>query len=468
LTCFETEAELVDLLDGRLDAAGEVRVFVHLETCADCRGRADAWGRLVPLMRRLVSPPPSPLRARRMEVEIERLLVEEAPRLGSPAARGLRWAGPSVAVAAAIVIVALRLAGGNGSALRADITFVDGIARSGVGVLRAGTSLEGNAELVVEERGVVVLSVAGASLKVEGAARLALAGQAQHVGLRLDEGTLTAAVAHRTPNATFVVATRDGRVEVRGTRFVVHADAAGSDVAVQEGRVAVFTRGGAERRVDAGGRIALGPAGFMAPATSLAAPLVTAPAVEAEAATPSRPCGVTGPGCKAAAREVRAAMRAGQVARALRLIEQAMPTASGACDDVSQGASSCHDELRYLRAEALRQDGRLDASIAAYKALDHRAAPAATRQNAFYAAAQLEQRLGRFTSARADFERAFAAAPAGALREEALLGEMESAVGAGDAPGAEELARRYLAAFPSGLGAPRARAAISARGSAPR
>jgi len=96
--------------------------------------------------------------------------------------------------------------------------------------------------------------------------------------------------------------------------------------------------------------------------------------------------------------------------------------------------------------------------VTAYKALDHRAAPAATRQNAFYAAAQLEQRLGRSAAARADFERALAAAPAGALREEALMGAMDSAAAGGETGRAAELARRYLSDFPSGLGATRARA----------
>lgn len=147
-------------------------------------------------------------------------------------------------------------------------------------------------------------------------------------------------------------------------------------------------------------------------------------------------------------------MRAGNAAHALRLVESAM----AARLDCADAAASCHDELRYLRAEALRQDGRFDAAVTAYKALDHHGAPAAMRQNAFYAAAQLEQRSGHPAAARVDFERAFTAAPAGALREEALMGAMDSAAAAGETSRAAELARRYLAAFPSGLGASRARA----------
>ena len=120
-------------------------------------------------------------------------------------------------------------------------------------------------------------------------------------------------------------------------------------------------------------------------------------------------------------------------------------------------ASGCADELGYLRAEALRLSGRLDAAVSAYKALDRRGAPAPMRQNALYAAAQLEQRQGRAERARADYERALAAAPAGALREEALLGALESAAAGGDGAGAAALARRYLEAFPGGIGAATAR-----------
>ena len=73
------------------------------------------------------------------------------------------------------------------------------------------------------------------------------------------------------------------------------------------------------------------------------------------------------------------------------------------------------------------------------------------RQNALYAAAQIEARQGKQPLALADYERALAAAPEGALREEALVGSMESAAASGDLPRARRLARRYLATFPNGL-----------------
>src|SRR5581483_3171933 len=64
-----------------------------------------------------------------------------------------------------------------------------------------------------------------------------------------------------------------------------------------------------------------------------------------------------------------------------------------------------------------------------------------------------------------------AAAPAGALREEALLGAMESAAAGGDGASAAALARRYLEAFPGGLGAATASVAgatVSSKAAGPR
>ena len=75
------------------------------------------------------------------------------------------------------------------------------------------------------------------------------------------------------------------------------------------------------------------------------------------------------------------------------------------------------------------------------------------RQNALYAAAQIERRRGRNGDAQADYERALGAAPRGALREEALIGAMETAQAAGDLGRAGALARRYLREFPAGLDA---------------
>jgi ferric-dicitrate binding protein FerR (iron transport regulator) len=461
MNCFSTEAELVALQDGRLDAARELAVHAHLETCAECRRRADEWGRLVPVMRRLAPAAPSGLRARRMELEIARLASEKPAPRRTAGARVFVWGGLAVAAAAAVLLV-VRARGGAeraeapAAAMSARVTAVAGAARAGDAPLGSGSTLRAGDALVVDAAGAATFAVADASVTLQGPARLVLRGDAAHVALDLDQGLLEASVTHRAPGATFLVATRDGRVEVRGTRFSVRADRQGSEVAVDEGRVAVFARDGAERSVSAGQRIALAATGFVEAAAA-------SPAVEpapAPASAGARPCDTSGPSCETTAQRARASMRAGDARRALRLVEGAMAARLDCVD--AEGASGCRDELRYLRAEALRQDGRFDAAVSAYKALDHHGAPAAMRQNAFYAAAQLERRLGRQAAARADFERALAAAPAGALREEALLGAMDAAAAAGEQRRAAELAARYLQAFPSGLGAARARAVGSA------
>jgi ferric-dicitrate binding protein FerR (iron transport regulator) len=456
MSCFQTESELVDLLDGRLDGARELALHAHLETCADCRRRADEWGRLVPAMRRLAPPPPAPLRARRMEVEIERLLAQRpAPRRRSPP-RLFAWGGLAVAAAAAVVVLTKPRNHRATDVLPAfaQVTSVVGAARVGGAELHGGRAFQAGAALDVEAAGVATLVVAGSSLRLEGPASLVVRGDVDHVALELARGTLAASVTHRAPGATFVVSTRDGRVEVRGTRFTVSADGARSTVAVDEGRVAVFARDGAERSVSAGQRVALTTAGFVAEAPPQAEPL--AAPVEA----PPAPCDTFGPSCETTAARARASMRAGEARRALRLVEAAMAARLDCVDEA--GTAGCRDELRYLRAEALRQDGRFDAAVTAYKGIDHHGAPAAMRQNAFYAAAQLEQRLGRHAAARADFERALAAAPGGALREESLLGAMDSAAAAGENRRAVDLAQRYLNDFPTGLGATRARAVARA------
>jgi tetratricopeptide (TPR) repeat protein len=144
-------------------------------------------------------------------------------------------------------------------------------------------------------------------------------------------------------------------------------------------------------------------------------------------------------------------MRSGDAAHALRLIAARNHEARGSDATCAASLTACEDELRYLRAEAFRQQGELDDAVAAYHQLDRHGAPAAMRQNALYAAAQIEQRQGHKVQAHRDYEKSLGAAPEGALREEALAGSMESAAALGNTARARQLARRYLATFPSGL-----------------
>jgi tetratricopeptide (TPR) repeat protein len=143
-------------------------------------------------------------------------------------------------------------------------------------------------------------------------------------------------------------------------------------------------------------------------------------------------------------------MRAGNPGRAVDIVDETRGTFENCAP-----TSRCLDELGYLRAEALRQAGRLDSAVAAFKSLNRPGATRAMRQNALYAAAQLERKLGRGEDARQSLERAYAANPDGALSEEALSGLLE--LPENTDTNARVAAERYLARFPQGMAAARAR-----------
>jgi ferric-dicitrate binding protein FerR (iron transport regulator) len=459
LRCSEVEARFVDAVDGRLDSADSVRFHAHIEGCASCRERAALWHGLLPGLRAAVPPAPPAMATRRMQIEIERrLAARTAP---SPARRWKLWWAPAggLAVAAAAAFVFWLRAG--------SIAPAPAVGYAAFASLHGAVSVGDRPPAFPGARVPVAAPIAlasgagaelaldgGARLRVEGPARLALDGSARDVAVRLTEGKLQAEVAHRLADQTFAVITNDMRVEVRGTRFTVVATAAGSRVDVSEGQVAVRFADGRTSLVSAGGSAdstapAQEPEADESPATTGAS--------DRSPATAAASCADVARSCQATARAVRASMRGGGSERALRLIAEArreMRAADASCEG---RAGACEDELGYLHAEALNQAGRLDDATAAYRALDRRGAPAAMRQNALYAAAQIERRQGRMVAAAADFERALAAAPRGALHEDALVGAMESAQGAGDAPRARALAVRYLNEFPRGLAAPAAR-----------
>lgn len=454
MTCREVQDAFAELHDGRLDAASELRVHAHLESCVHCRDHAANWEALLPAMRALVPPPPTPMRARRMEMEIERRLAEPVSLAARPRRRWPLYALP-FAVAAAAALVVWLTPRKPSPAVVASLPAPVAPAAPPFAILTsaetpAGERLAAGSRVVLPSgrRATLTLSTL-ATLALVGPAELTLGGDAEHVALALDAGRLEAAVAHRRPGQTFVVAFPQGRVEVRGTRFVVMAKPAGSWVRVDEGRVAVFDHDGGEWSVGAG------------QTHDFAVPRVATPA---RPATPRpRPvCSAAPISCGPLTQAVRVAIRGGAYERAESLLAPALEPRPN-CRPLE-----CRNELGYLRAEALRQSGRLDEAVASYKMLDRRDAPSTTRQNALYAAAQLERRLGQLAAARNDFDRALAAAPGGALREEAMQGAMEAADRAGDRAGAVAAARRYLDAFPQGIGAAQARRIVgSARGDAP-
>jgi hypothetical protein len=467
VTCVEAEACLVDAVDGRLDAPTGVRLYAHLDGCAACRERAALWRALVPGMRALAPAPPDAMQARRMQLEVERRLsatLEPAPRRRWPARAALA-AVAVTAVAAGLLAPLLRgawRARPEPAAFAVAVRVVGTVSAGGrplSGDARLGVGAE--VELAAEAEAELAVGRAS-SVRITGPGRVTLGGDARAVAIELARGTLEAAVDHRQDGETFAVVTHDARVEVRGTRFSVGAGAAGSWVRVREGRVEVHFSDGRVALVSAGEAVSSAPAaravtGPDAPATAPSAPgdpiASIAPTFAARASTS---CAEARRSCRSAAQAARASMRAGAYARALGLL--GAPAVAGRDAPVCDGGlGDCADELGYLRAEALRLSNRFDAAIAAYKALDRRGAPAPMRQNALYAAAQLEQRQGLIARAGADYERALAAAPRGALHEEALLGAMEAVAAAGDTARASSLARRYLDELPDGRGAAAAR-----------
>jgi ferric-dicitrate binding protein FerR (iron transport regulator) len=461
-SCREVEARLVDAIDGRLDAAASVRLHAHIESCAGCRERAALWRGLTPALRALEPEPPAAMATRRMQLEIERQLARAVVsprrrwrRLWAPAALGLCGA------AAAALLWLHQPVGSRDDAARgfATVARVSGAITVGGRALEPSATVPVGSTLALADAAEADLAMdRGTVVHLTGPARVALAGTAGAVTVRLDEGVLTAAVAHRRTGETFAVVTPDARVEVRGTRFSVVRGREGSTVQVDEGRVFVQFAGGRTRFVSAGESAAsFEPAEQPPPPRSEpAATLDPAAVLEAPGRAPA--CAGAMRACRETTGAARASMREGEPGRALRILSERGRTAAeleGRCggDDLA----ACQDELRYLHAEALNQAGRLDDAISAYHALDRRSAPPAMRQNALYAAAQIERRRGHARAARADYERALDAAPHGALREETLIGAMETAQASGDPGRAGALARRYLGEFPNGIGAPTAR-----------
>jgi len=465
LRCAEVEARLVDAIDGRLDSADSVRFHAHLEGCAACRERAALWRRLVPEMRGAVAPAPGAMATRRMQIEIERRLGAER-RAPAPVTRRWRWV-PALALAAAAAAVALWFrAPPVGYAAFGDVrgaVSVGDHAAAGA----AGARVPIGAPIALGAGAALKLLLdGGATLAVEGPGGLTLEGSARAVAVRLSAGTLHAEVTHRQADQTFAVLTPDLRVEVRGTKFGVQATPAGSRVDVTEGQVAVRFADGRQTLVSAGGGAStLSPEPPREQPLPEAQPLAPRPSGDerspatgraAAPGTTAGRCVEVARSCETTAGAVRATMRGGGSSRALRQIAEARRELRAAGPRCEESASACEDELGYLHAEVLNQAGRLDDAVAAYRALDRRGAPAAMRQNALYAAGQIERRQGRPAAAASDFERALAAAPRGALREDALVGAMESAQAAGQVARARGLAGRYLYEYPRGLAAPAA------------
>jgi ferric-dicitrate binding protein FerR (iron transport regulator) len=443
--CKKTQSLLFEKADGRLSSEVRAALDAHLATCPHCKQTFALWTSALPRLRSLAPDEDaaeiSAVSLRRMESEIVRNVHGTAP----PRARrrfvfalaaglvlaigvGVFWVRPATSQPFA------RL-----QSLWGQVT-LSGVAMSKGATLGPGTVLD-----IAAEGEAAFLVGRGAEVRLVGPGRVLFDGSTKAPHLRLDSGSIFVQVAHREAGESFNVTTAHGRVEVKGTRFVVGYSTHGSWVHVEEGEVMAYRQGESKPwAVGAGATFSL-----MRERQEEATP---SPEPAATPAPEPRTCAKTT--CADESARVRKAMRAGNPMRAIDIVEETL----GKFENCA-ATSRCLDELGYLRAEALRQAGRLDGAVTAFKSLNRAGATRAMRQNALYAAAQLERKLGRGEDARQSLERAYASYPDGALSEEALAGLLELVDGGGT--DARAVAERYLAGFPQGMAAARARRILS-------
>ena len=445
--CKETQALLFEKVDGRVDAELRAKMDAHLAICPHCKQAFAVWTGALPRLRSLSSDEISAVSLRRMENEVLRQLHGTA----APRSRRTLW----FALAAGLVLAAgvgmLSLRSATPQPFARIQTLWGRVTLSGVAMTKGAAMGPGGLLEIAAEGEAAFLVGRAADVRLVGPGRLAFEGTTRNPRLRLESGRVLVQVAHREADETFAVTTAHGRVEVRGTRFVVGYATHGSYVHVEEGEVAAFRPGvAAPFAVKAGDTFMFEPE---VPVGSAPTPAIAPP-------PPAEPRLCSKANCGEEGARARKAMRAGNPTRAIEVVDGALGRGAE-CPPTSR----CLDELGYLRAEALRQAGRLDAAVTAYKSLSRAGATRAMRQNALYAAAQIERRLGRPEDARQSLERAYAAYPNGALGEEAMaaLLDLLDATGADARPTAD----RYLARYPQGIVAARARRILS-RTSRPR
>jgi ferric-dicitrate binding protein FerR (iron transport regulator) len=441
--CKKAQTLLFEKADGRLAGDERAQVDAHLAICPHCQQTFASWSSALPRLRGLAKHAEeaeiSAVSLRRMEGEILRgLQVAARPR----SRRTLVWA-----LAAGLV-----LAVGAGSwSMRTPIaqpfariqTTWGRVTLSGVAMTKGAAMGPGGVLEIAAEGEAAFVVGRETEVRLAGPGRVAFDGTTKEPRLRLDSGQVFVHVAHRKADEHFRVDTADGRVEVRGTRFVVGYSGRGSYVHVDEGVVMAF-------RHDE-------PKGYAVGAGETFAFNVDQPAPSALPAAdtkPPEPQACAGAVCEQGAALIRKTMRAGNHLRALEMVDEALAQV-----DRCLPTARCLDELGYLRAEALRQAGRLDGAVVAFKSLNRAGATRAMRQNALFAAAHLERRLGRNADARQSLERAYAANPDGALAEEALAGLLD--LFDSTSAGAKAAAERYMARYPQGMAAARARRILS-------
>jgi ferric-dicitrate binding protein FerR (iron transport regulator) len=231
--CGQTQA----LLDGQLSGAERASAEEHARTCPECRPLIDAWRRFSDGYLAQLPPVAAP------SLEETRRMMRKARGLEHPA-RSVRpwWLLAAGAAAAAVIALVIVRQSRVPESLPALAELADGRV-----VPLAGDTLEGAAD-----RG-ALLRVGEDRVGVAPRSRVRLLRHdRERVRLRLESGSVAAAVKHRAPGQSFSVESGGFVVTVVGTRFrVTHWDD-GVQVQVEEGHVQVTGAGGERFDVLAG------------------------------------------------------------------------------------------------------------------------------------------------------------------------------------------------------------------------
>jgi ferric-dicitrate binding protein FerR (iron transport regulator) len=350
--CGRIERQLLDVVRGTASDAVRLEVEEHLEECASCREARASLG-LLGALRAQAAP--------RLGASAERRIVERLVATGVPPTRAalaprrparVVFVGLAVAVLGALVF-----------------TVAPRALRRGPAPLVEGLKLEATESGVIAFEGAGVTYGGGTSLTFHAAARtIAMA----HGEVEVD------VTEHRARH--FRVTTPKFIVEVLGTHFVVTP----TGVRTLRGRVHVLDLEEREIAVVAAGEswtaapppVATAPAPSVAPTPVAASPvsssaLVPRPVVSRAAARPS---------VDALVAEARAALAAGDAARARTFIDRAV--AAGP-------APSERPVVDLLGADALLVERRPSEAVAAYRGVLRRHPDAPEAETASFAVGQL-------------------------------------------------------------------------------
>jgi ferric-dicitrate binding protein FerR (iron transport regulator)/outer membrane protein assembly factor BamD (BamD/ComL family) len=238
---------------GRLHPEAAEWIDEHVRGCVRCR----AVLAHIDAVHDALEPPPEPPFMRQADITaVRRRLEHPQPRLhwfafaalaggvvGLALVLGLRWAHPNVPAPSQLLAipddVSFALAARQGAA---EVELGDDRAAA-----EAKMALPPHGAITVAPSSRVVASWGGARVAVEGGsagARAQLLASAVHSRqLLLERGRVVLDVDPLAVGAELIIVTRDARVSVHGTRFLVDASPTGTQVAVDRGRVRVALRG---------------------------------------------------------------------------------------------------------------------------------------------------------------------------------------------------------------------------------